>query len=521
MIKKISITAGAAYILTVLFIISSPSEERVKNIILIIGDGMGVQEIGFFNSYVKYAPESIYRKTGRTSSLESIIRESSSGLVFTETYENLVTDSAASSTMLATGKFSRVGMIGADYRGNRAMNLVEKAEKAGMSTGLVSDTRITHATPAGFVSHQPVRSRENEIAVDLLNSGVDVMLSGGLRHWLPRDVNGMNSKISEKIRKRTGGRIKIKSKRMDSRNLLDEAEKKGYRLVFSKQELEEISGGMVLGLFSDSGMPDAFSEKASRDNSRRSLPLLSDMAEAALKILGKNEKGFFLMIEAGQIDWASHGNDAGWLLQEMIRLDEVLKTVRRWTAGRKDTLVVVTADHETGGPGFSYSANGERIERKLFGDLFKKRKYIAKSNFGSPSILDRLYMQKMSYRALFERYDSLPHGKKGPAMLAKTINSGTRFPVTREDAGRILGLPDESGVRGIHDFREFYLSPEENRSCILARVVAGGQNMVWSTGAHTSSPVPFFVWGPERERKKFHSCMHMTELGQIIAGFIY
>ncbi len=157
----------------------TPTESRVKNIILVIGDSMGAREIGFFNSYVKYAPESVYRKSGRTSSLERIMREGRGGLIFTKPSGGLVTDSAAASTMLATGKFSRNGMIGADYRGNRMTTLLEKAEEAGMATGLVSDTRITHATPAGFASHRPERSMENEIAVDLLNSGVDVMLSGG------------------------------------------------------------------------------------------------------------------------------------------------------------------------------------------------------------------------------------------------------------------------------------------------------------------------------------------------------
>jgi alkaline phosphatase len=412
-------------------------------------------------------------------------------------------------------------MIGADYKGNSVLNIVEKAEKAGMSTGLVSDTRITHATPAGFAAHQPVRSMENEIALDLLQSGIDLMLSGGMRHWLPREVNDGGSEISDRIKKRTGGSIKLTSKRQDNRNLLAEAEKKGYRLVFNKQELDAARKGMVLGLFANSGMPDAFAENADRRKRKRTVPLLSEMTEAALRVLEKNEKGFFLMVEAGQIDWASHGNDAGWLLREMIRFDEVLEAVRKWAAGRKDTLVIVTADHETGGPGFSYTNKGERKEIELSGDLFRERKYRAKFNFGSPGILDRIYRQKMSYEALFNRFDSLPADKKSPEALVKIINSNTEFPVKKKDAERILGLTGHRKRGGIYDFREFYVYPEGDRSSILARVVAGDQNMVWSTGAHTSAPVPFFVSGPERARKKFQGSMHMTELGQVISRFIH
>ncbi len=255
---------------------------------------------------------------------------------------------------------------------------------------------------------------------------------------------------------------------------------------------------MVLGLFSDSGMPDAFFEKAGRRDRKGSLPLLSEMTGAALRVLEKNKNGFFLMIEAGQIDWACHENDAGWLLREMIRLDETVKTVRKWAAEREDTLVIITADHETGGPGFSYSRCGKPMEIPLHGNLFGDRRYRAKFNFGDPSLLDRIYRQKLSYGALFGRFDSLPAGEKSPESLERIINSNTRFPVKAEDAKRILGGSTGKRKRGIYDFSDFYVYPGGERSCILARIVAKEQNLVWSSGALGCGSIPLYRRKPVR-----------------------
>ena len=161
----------------------------------------------------------------------------------------------------------------------------------------------------------------------------------------------------KELEQMTQGSVKIKSKRKDSRNLLKEAQEKGYALAFNRSQMETAQG-KLLGLFAYSAMPDGITVTHSQDSPDRTIPTLKEMSAKALQVLSKNDKGFFLMIEAGMIDWAAHNNDTGLMLHEMFRLNETVEYVLDWAENRDDTLIIVTADHTTGGFGISYSANG-------------------------------------------------------------------------------------------------------------------------------------------------------------------
>src|SRR3989338_87436 len=147
----------------------------VKNIILMIGDGMGPQQISLLLQYAKQAPDAA-AVPDRTLSLERLIAAGETGMMSTYPKDNLVIDSAASATHLATGEFTRTEMVGLNRNGFFAETLLEKARRLGKSTGLVTDTRVTHATPAAFAAHQMHRSMENEIAEDILKTQPDVIL---------------------------------------------------------------------------------------------------------------------------------------------------------------------------------------------------------------------------------------------------------------------------------------------------------------------------------------------------------
>src|SRR5690554_2745482 len=318
----------------------------------------------------------------------------------------------------------------------------EKAKKLGKSSGLASDTRITHATPAGFAAHQSHRSLENEIAVDLLNNNVDVMLSGGLRYWIPASANDEQSSARLELEALTGGSVRIKSKRKDNRNLIAEAQEKNYDLAFNLDQMNQADGKM-LGLFAYSSLPNAIVENRTKSDPNRTIPTLKEMSERAISTLSQNDKGFFLMIEAGQIDWAGHYNDTGTMLHEMLRMNETLNYVLDWAEGRDDTLVVVTADHETGGFGFSYSANDLPHGRDLPGDVFKEQQFKPGFNFGDVSTLDKLYEQKSSYGDIFySQFDGLSEDEQTPANLARIVNAETSFNITEEQAARVLATED-------------------------------------------------------------------------------
>ncbi len=141
-------------------------------------------------------------------------------------------------------------------------------------------------------------------------------------------------------------------------------------------------------------MNDGIVYSNSKNDPTRTQPTLTEMTEKALSLLSKDEDGFFLMVEGGQIDWAGHRNDAGRMLHEMLKFDEAIHSVYEWAKDRDDTLIIVTADHETGSFGFSYSSKDLPAPEKRTGEAFKKYDYAPNYNFGAFDILDGLYNQK-------------------------------------------------------------------------------------------------------------------------------
>jgi alkaline phosphatase len=162
------------------------------------------------------------------------------------------------------------------------------------------------------------------------------MLSGGLSNWLPEQANDKNSTLYKQLVQLIGNSFAINSSRQDAKNFLDVAQQKGYTLAFNNAQLQHTTG-KTLGLFADSGMANGIVETQNRSDARHVQPTLKEMSEQALKILDRNEQGFFLMIESGQIDWAAHRNDTGLLLHEMLCFNDTLNAVLDWAENRQDT----------------------------------------------------------------------------------------------------------------------------------------------------------------------------------------
>ncbi len=264
------------------------SVKKPKNVIMIVGDGMGPEQVGMLLTYSRQAPNRVLSETA----FDRLMADGGGmGLMMTNAHNVLVVDSAAAGSQMATGKFAGSEMVGLDYNGDKAETVLERAKASGKSTGLISDTRVTHATPAAYAAHQPRRKMENEIAVDMLTLGPDVMMGGGLRHWIPKSANDKASAVRKELGEMTEGSVRIKSKRKDDKNLLAEAKNKGYSLAFNKNQMDA-SQGKLLGLFSYSAMPDAIRVSNSLEDPSRNMPTLKEMSAKAIDILSKNEDGF-------------------------------------------------------------------------------------------------------------------------------------------------------------------------------------------------------------------------------------
>ena len=503
---------------------SQASAGKIKNVIMMIGDGMGPQQVGLLQDFATHSKTDIYKN--RETALKLFANSGQVAFSSTTPVGGLVVDSACSATQLATGKPALSEVVGLDIDGNSTETILEMAKAAGKSTGLISDTRITHATPAAFASHQAHRSMENEIAVDMLENNVDVMLGGGLRYWIPQGSSNASADLVTLIDEPT---VKIKSKRKDDRNLLTQAQTAGYELAFNADQLDAVEGGKVLGLFSYSAMLDGISYTACKKADSCIQPSLADMTTKALDILSKDEDGFFLMIEGGQIDWAAHNNDAGDMLHQLLKFDESIQAVYDWVADRNDTLVVITADHETGGFSFSYSRKDiPAADPTIVGDAFveSNRDYKPNFNFANPDLLDKLYAQKKDfYNIWYQAGGDLADVEPTSVDLLNAINGNTEFTITQADADRILEHEVNEYQEADHkylaatefpkvdDFEEFYVYGEEVHLNLIGRALAKHQNTVWSTGTHTHTPVQVIAWGPKEAQQRFNGLMNHVEVG--------
>lgn len=503
---------------------------KVRNVILIIGDGMGPQQLGMLFAYAHLAPGSTV--PDRTSAIERMSQQGTVALVRTEPYGAVVVDSAASATQLASGEMAGSEMIGTDYRGRSVPTVLEIAKHMGKSTGLVSDTRITHATPAAFAAHQPYRSMENEIASDMLENQVDVLLSGGLRHWIPQAANDQGSAAYLAVVQMIGGQFEPSSKRQDNRNLLVEA-RQNCQLVFDRTALANVKAGRVLGLFANSGMVDAIEERNTLPNEDRTQPTLAEMTGKALEVLSQNPEGFFLMVEGGQIDWCGHNNDPGCMLHELLQLDDAVRLVYEWAKDRDDTIVLVTADHETGSFGFSYSGTSLPEPETLGGDIFQGAPFQPNFNFAPAEVLDHLYNQQHSFYNVFLAFDSLGEREKTADRLMQIVNEAVApFSITLADATEILTrMPNRQYVEGhaylgtktvpkMPDQEAFYVYGENGRMNYLGHLLGVQQCVVWGTGTHTNTPVPLIAFGPPAATQRFTGFLHTTDIGKGMIALI-
>jgi len=274
--------------------------QKPKNIVLMIGDGMGIAQV--------------YAAMDSVNGNLNILRCTNTALVKTNSANADVTDSGAAGTAIATGHKTNNKSIGVTADNVPVKSILKIAEENGLATGLVATSDITHATPASFIANVTSRYQSNEIARQFLTTDIDVFIGGGYDAF---------------------------AKRKDSINFTDSLKSKNYKVVTSVDELVKTEpSGKIAGLLYPGHAPKILDGRGD---------MLSVSTEKALSLLEKDEDGFFLMIEGSQIDWGNHDNNYKYVISELLDFDKAVGKVLDFAVENPETLVIVVADHESGG----------------------------------------------------------------------------------------------------------------------------------------------------------------------------
>jgi len=292
-----------------------PGRGRVRNVIFLAYDGTGYEDFATVDFFAR-------KGTGRNLRFRELLAGGATGTMITSSLSSWVTDSSAASSAWATGRKIVNSQVNEYPDGTRLTTILELAQARGMKTGLVSSARITHATPAAWIAHVPLRDMEDDIAEQYLTSGVDVFMGGGAGHFDP-------------------------AVRFDDRDVLSEFRAAGYDVARTAEELEGSTGSRILGVFAPGTRHMPY--EIDRIYQDPTSPSLATLTRAALDRLEGAEQGFVLQVEAGRIDHANHNCDPGGMVWDWLAADDALSVILDFVDGRDDTLLIFGCDHDTGG----------------------------------------------------------------------------------------------------------------------------------------------------------------------------
>ena len=427
----------------------------VKNVILMLSDGTGPEGWPLIR-WIKGAPLNV----------DTIL----AGAVRTYGADSIITDSAPGATAYATGfkgtdKGISVGAWNVTIDAAKEMiapkyvplaTLLEGARLSGRATGIVATSNVQHATPAAFSSHWHDRSNYYELGEQQVYQGMDVVLSGGSQYLLPKSIQG--------------------GKREDGENLVAVIKSKGYTYVTTKDELAVVKGTKVWGAFA----PDAMAYDIDRDEFAPTEPALAEMTGKAIDLLSANPKakkdGFFLFVEGSKVDWAAHANDPAGIVSDLLAFDEAVGAAVDFAKKDGDTLVVVVADHGTGGI------------------------TIGTKEYSKYSTTDDDYV----------------------------VGPMRKVQVTAEGIEKLLAGADDQKIKavmaskwGIADLRdaEFEaisttIAEKKPLSPIVVPMLSSRARLGWTTGGHTGADVFLFSYGPERPIGLWQN----TDIGRSLAS---
>ena len=404
-----------------------------KNVIYMIGDGMGPA----FTTAYRYYKDDPTTKEIETTVFDTILKGMAHTYPDDHTY---VTDSAAGATALSSGHKSYNGAIAVDTAKKPVKTMLEIAKEQGMTTALVATSQINHATPASFAAHNESRRNYDDIANDYIDNKiagklpVDLMLGGGTQYFI-----------------------------RDDRNLVDEFKQAGYQYGDDIKNLGQITQVPAIGLYAPKGLPFALDENPTR---------LKQLTAKAFDLLdGQNDKGFFVMIEGSQIDWCGHANDIACAMAEMDDFAKSIETAKAYVDNNPDTILVITADHSTGG--LTIGAHGQ----------YKWETDVIKGVKATAGTLTKLLMESDNLKAVWQENTSIEFTAENEIKLNQAKAMGLKT----------LNLAVKSIINDLS--------------------FTG-----WTTGGHTASDVQVFAYGKNSD--DFVGSQNNTDIAKKLIGYI-
>ncbi|MEN3000923.1 MAG: alkaline phosphatase [Armatimonadota bacterium] len=418
---------------------------RVRNIIFMVSDGMSAGVPSLADEFGKLV-------RGKGSFWYQLLqsREVTHGFFDMASLDSPVTDSSSASSAWGSGSRIFNGWLNMLPDGTRLTPIAQIVKAAGKKVGLVTTTRITHATPAGFAAVQRRRDEEDDIATQYLDL-VDVLMGGGLRHYDP-------------------------NLRADKRDLISEYTRKGYTFWNRREQvLSDARPDKVLGLFYNSHLPFTL-DHLNSEELKRQVPTLAEMTRKALEILSRSPNGFLLQVEGGRVDHAAHANDAAAILWDQLAFDDAIEVIYNFAARRDDTLVIITSDHGNSNPGLNGMGPEYRQSRACF---------------------ERLALAKCSFEQLPQHLQ-----QRTPDAVREVIKAQIGIEITREEAEALASAL-------ANRMPPVWNRQHQNLNGLLGQILSNYNGIGWTGTSHTADYVWLTAFGTGRE--EFHGLLRNTE----------
>lgn len=410
-----------------------------KNIIIMFADGAAPTqwELGRYASRVLRNQPFVVT--------DRVFRDGTLGLMSTHPAGVFITDSAASASALSTGFKVQNGAVAVTPDGGRPRTVMEAAKQAGKRIGLATTAQIYDASPAAFSVHAKSRQDAQSIVDQYLALEPDVLLGGGMDFFRSKAAGG---------------------RRTDDKDVLAAFAAKGYAILRDPQQLRDSKAAKVVGLFSDKHLELEIDRNPARE------PTVADMTRAALQALTRDsgsapDRGFVLFVETENTDDAGHANDVASLIRALWAFDDAVAVALEFQANNPDTLVIVAADHETGGLSATSARNG------LGGNTYPV--------IVRPKEFEKVMRIDASLGSIAARLGSRPSPELLDRLVAKHLPGFTLDADLREAI--LQRQPLE---------RNFSISPQ----IVLARMISRQTGFYWGTSGHTAEPVAVGAIGP-------------------------